>query len=116
MPIEASAVEAVVNHHMAALPFSGVVLVHERGRPIFAHAYGLAQRSEALPNTLATRFATASGSKTFTAVAICQLVARGLLTFATPLAACVGVPLPAFDPGVTIHHLLTHTSGHPGLL
>ena len=60
-----SAIDAVVQQQAAA-PFSGVVLVHHRGQPIFARAYGLAQRSEALPTTLATRFATASGSKTFT--------------------------------------------------
>ena len=53
MPIEASVVEAVVNQHTAAAPFSGVVLVRERGHTVFARAYGLAQWSEALPNTLA---------------------------------------------------------------
>ena len=113
MAIAESAIEAVVQEQMATAPFSGVVLVHEHGQRIFARAYGLAQRSEALPNTLATRFATASGSKTFTAVAICQLVAQGLLRFDMPLTACVPAPLPSFDPAVTIHQLLTHTSGIP---
>ena len=112
MATNESAIEAVVQQQIAAAPFSGVVLVHERGQTIFARAYGLAQRSEALPNMLDTRFATASGSKTFTSVAICQLVARGLLAFDTPLTACVPIPLP-FDPTVTIHQLLTHTSGIP---
>ncbi|HZG66050.1 MAG TPA: serine hydrolase domain-containing protein, partial [Herpetosiphonaceae bacterium] len=113
MAIDRAAIEAVVQQQTAAAPFSGVVLVHERGQTTFARAYGFAQRSEALPNTLATRFATASGSKTFTAVAICQLVARGLLAFGMPLTACVPVALPFCDPGVTIHQLLTHTSGIP---
>ena len=113
MAIDQAAIEAVVQQQTAAAPFSGVVLVHERGQTTFARAYGLAQRSEALPNTLATRFATASGSKTFTAVAICQLVARGLLAFDMPLTACVPVPLPFCDPSVTLHQLLTHTSGIP---
>jgi CubicO group peptidase (beta-lactamase class C family) len=113
MLIEPSLVETLVHQHTTATPFSGVVGVYECGYAIFEHAYGLANRSEALPNTLATRFGTASGSKTFTAVAICQLVARGVLAFDTPLAACTPVPFPSFDPGVTIHHLLTHTSGIP---
>ena len=113
MPLDTSVVDAVVAHSMAVKPFSGVILVHERGLTVFAGAYGFANRSEALPNTLATRFGTASGSKTFTAVAICQLVSRGLLSFDTPLMTCVAVPFPAFDPGVTIHQLLTHTSGIP---
>jgi len=106
-------VEAVVARSTTAKPFSGVIMVREQGRNVFAGAYGLANRSEALPNTLATRFGTASGSKTFTAVAICQLVARGLLAFDTPLLACLPTPGPPFDPDVTIHQLLTHTSGIP---
>jgi CubicO group peptidase (beta-lactamase class C family) len=113
MSIDPSVIEAFVNKHTAAAPFSGVVVVKERGQTIFAQASGFANRSDAVPNILATRFGTASGSKTFTAVAICQLVARGLLTFDTLLATCLHDPLPSFDPGVTIHQLLTHTSGIP---
>lgn len=109
----AGTLDAVVRGRAAAAPFSGVVLVQERGRPAVARAYGLAQRGEGLPNTLATRFATASGSKTFTAVAIGQLVARGLLAFETPLAACLPCLPPTIDPAVTIHQLLTHTAGIP---
>lgn len=113
MPLDPDAIEAIIHRHSAAEPFSGVVMVQERGHTVFAGAYGFAHRSEELPNTLATRFGTASVSKAFTAVAICQLVGRGLLTFDTPLTACVDVPFPSFDPAVTIHHLLTHTSGIP---
>lgn len=113
MSIDSSLVEAFVNQHTASAPFSGVIVVKEDGQTIFAQASGLANRSDAVPNILATRFGTASGSKTFTAVAICQLVARGLLTFDTPLATCLHDPVPPFAPGVTIHQLLTHTSGIP---
>lgn len=113
MSIDPSVIEALVNQHTASAPFSGVLVVNERGQSIFARASGLANRSDAVPNILATRFGTASGSKTFTAVAICQLVARGLLTFDTPLAACLHDPSPSFAPDVTIHQLLTHTSGIP---
>jgi len=109
----ASTIDAVVREQTVAALFSGVVLVQECGRPAFARAYGLAQRGESLPNTLVTRFATASGSKTFTAVVIGQLVARGLLAFDTPLAACLPTPLPALDLAVTIQQLLTHTAGIP---
>lgn len=113
MPSEPSLIEAVVKQHTASSPFSGVFAVHKGGHVIFEHASGLANRSDGVANTLLTRFGTASGSKTFTAVAICQLVARGLLTFDTLIADCIGVTLPSFDRGVTIHQLLTHTSGIP---
>src|SRR3712207_630393 len=98
MAIDQAAIEAVVQQQMAAAPFSGVVLVQERGRVIFGQAYGSAQRSEARPNTLAARCATPSESKPFTAVAFCRLVAGGRLAFDVPLAACVPVALPFCDP------------------
>ncbi|MBI5957373.1 MAG: serine hydrolase [Chloroflexi bacterium] len=93
--------------------FSGVILVRENGIPVLERAGGFAQRADRLPNTLHTRLGTASGTKTFTAAAICQLVERGLVNFETPLKDCVGVSLPSFDPDITLHHLLSHTSGVP---
>jgi CubicO group peptidase (beta-lactamase class C family) len=57
-------------------PFSGVIWVQKAGIPIFARAYGYANRAERIPNRLDTRFPIASGSKIFTGVAICQLVDR----------------------------------------
>ncbi len=94
-------------------PFSGVVSVRERGEVVFERAFGLAHRAERIPNTPATRFGIASGTKTLTAIAVAQLVDQGRLAFEARLADCVDVPLPAFDPGVTLHHLLTHSAGIP---
>lgn len=110
MPVDPAAIDSLI----ADIPaFSGVVLVVDRGTVRYQRALGYANRSDQLPNTLTTRFGIASGTKTFTAVAIGQLVARGLLAFDQPLAMCAGVPLPWLHPGVTLHHLLTHTSGVP---
>jgi CubicO group peptidase (beta-lactamase class C family) len=92
---------------------SGVVTVHQGGRLIFGRAYGLANRSDSIANSLETRFQVASGSKIFTSVAICQLVQRGILSFHTRLKDCLDVEFPHFDPRVELHHLLTHTSGIP---
>ncbi len=92
---------------------SGVVTVHQRGERLFARAEGLANRSDSIPNRIDTRFQIASGCKIFTAVAICQLVERGALTFEAPLADCLSIEFPRFDGRVTVHHLLTHTSGIP---
>jgi CubicO group peptidase (beta-lactamase class C family) len=94
-------------------PFSGVVQVRERGDVVFAAAYGLANRADAVPNTVATRFGTASGTKTFTGVAVCQLIEEGKLSADTRLVDVLDAPLPNFDPAITLHHLLTHTSGVP---
>jgi len=73
----------------------------------------LADRANGSPVTPRTRFGLASVTKMFTAVAICDLVAVGELKFDTPV---VDVLPPArcpttLNPEVTVHHLLTHTSG-----
>ena len=94
-------------------PFSGVIHVSHQETPIFSHAYGLANRSDQLPNRLNTRFGIASSGKIFTATAICQLVSAGILTLEQPLAEIIPNLLPKLDPSVTIAHLLTHTSGIP---
>jgi len=92
-------------------PFSGVVRVSVLGETRFERAWGCRVRSEGLPCTLDTRFGTASGSKTFTAVAVCRLVDAGLLSLDDAVVDCLERDLPGIDPGVTIRHLLTHTSG-----
>jgi len=93
--------------------FTGVVSVHEGENAIFAQGYGYANRAERLPNTPETRFGVASGSKIFTAIAILQLVEQGRLGFDSRLLELVKADFPHFDPGITVHHLLTHTSGAP---
>ena len=93
--------------------FSGVIFVREAGHIIYGRGLGLANRADGIPNTLHTRFATASGTKTFTAVAICQLVDQGKITFDTLIKDCVPQDFPHKDSSVTVHHLLSHTSGLP---
>jgi D-alanyl-D-alanine carboxypeptidase len=53
------------------------VLVAKQGKPIFAQAYGLADREHNIPNTLQTRFSLASMNKMFTALALMQQVQAG---------------------------------------
>lgn len=113
MPLDIHALKAAIGSQHELLPFSGVILAREGGRNVYAAAYGYANRAEQIPNTLETRFGMASGSKTFTSLAICQLVDKGILAFETRLADCLDVSFPHFDPAVTLHHLLTHTSGIP---
>ena len=92
-------------------PFSGVVSVQEGEKVLFEKGYGLANRAEAIPNTPRTRFQMASGCKIFTSVAICQLVEKGKVSFDTSLGRCLDVSFRHFDPNITLHHLLTHSSG-----
>ena len=95
--------------------FSGVIQIRLNDNIIHEQGYGFAHRPEATPNTINTRFATASGTKAFTAIAICQLIERGKLSFDTPLTEYAQlIPIVSdYDPHVTIHHLLSHSSGIP---
>jgi CubicO group peptidase (beta-lactamase class C family) len=78
---------------------------------LFTGAFGDASRSWKISNTLGTRFDTASVTKLFTAVASLQLIERGLLAFQTPVIDVLGLRETTIAPTVTVHHLLTHTSG-----
>ncbi|AXI07939.1 penicillin-binding protein [Oceanobacillus zhaokaii] len=93
--------------------FSGVVLVKNSKEIIHQSAYGYSNRSEALKNMIDTRFGIASGCKLFTAVGILMLVESGKLTYETYLRDCLAIPFPHLDEHITIHQLLTHTSGIP---
>jgi CubicO group peptidase (beta-lactamase class C family) len=90
--------------------FSGVVLIAQNDLILVRKAYGYADRSRMIPNTLDTRFRLGSVSKQFTAMAILMLQARGKLNvqdrICRHLADC-----PTAWEDITIHHLLTHSSG-----
>jgi CubicO group peptidase (beta-lactamase class C family) len=112
MSLDPQALQAALEAQMADQPFSGALLIREGGETILAAAYGHAQIAEAIPNTIDTRFATASGCKIFTAVAALQLIEAGKFTLDTPVSDLVEIDYP-LDPAITVRHLLTHTSGMP---
>jgi CubicO group peptidase (beta-lactamase class C family) len=92
--------------------FSGAVLVAKNGQTIFKKAYGMANKSNNIPNNVDTKFDLGSMNKMFTAVAIAQLVEGGKLSFTDTVAKLLPeYPNKAVAEKVTVHHLLTHTSG-----
>jgi CubicO group peptidase (beta-lactamase class C family) len=91
--------------------FSGVVSVDRGGTTEFAKAYGLADRARQIPNTVATRFAIASGTKGLTAVTVVSLINDGALRLSTTARSVLGTDLPLIGDDVTIEHLLAHRSG-----
>ena len=107
MQIDELAVEAAA----VASGFTGVVAIHVGDERVFERCYGHAHRALAVPNTVGTRFALASGSKTFTALAVLRLVEQGRLRLTDSVRPILGRDLPLIDDTVTIEHLLTHTSG-----
>lgn len=100
-----------IDEAAAVYSFSGVVRIDVNDEAVLAEAYGLADRSHDIPNTIDTVFAIASGAKTFTALTVMSLVEEGVLALDTPARELLGVDLPLIDDAVTIEHLLCHRSG-----
>lgn len=91
--------------------FAGVVRVDVEGRTELREAFGLADRAREIPMTVDTRLGTASGSKTFTALAVLSLVEDGVLSLSTTARSLLGDDLPLVADDVTVEHLLSHRSG-----
>ncbi|MBM7588104.1 CubicO group peptidase (beta-lactamase class C family) [Bacillus pakistanensis] len=104
---------SVVKETVDKVDFSGAVLLKNEKDVIHQSAFGYANRVEKQLNIVDTRFGIASGCKLFTAIGICQLVEKGIISFQSRLTDCLEVELPKFDKNITIHHLLTHSSGVP---
>ncbi|QGH35502.1 serine hydrolase [Gracilibacillus salitolerans] len=102
-----------INNAVEKNDFSGTVILQDRNNTVAEKSYGFANRTEQIENKVDTRFGIASGCKLFTSIAICQLVERGNLSFETKLKDCLDISFPHFDQSISIHHLLTHTSGIP---
>jgi CubicO group peptidase (beta-lactamase class C family)/pimeloyl-ACP methyl ester carboxylesterase len=92
--------------------FSGSVLIARNGKVLVRQGYGEADREKHRANTAQTKFRIGSLTKQFTAMAILILQAQGKLNvhdrICTYLSNC-----PTSWQTITIHQLLTHTSGIP---
>jgi len=112
---EADAVKEIERHVSKAAAddkFSGVALVAKGDRVIFNKAYGLADKANSIPNNLDTKFNLGSMNKMFTSVAIAQLVQAGKLSYDSTLAKVLPeYPNKEVAAKITVHQLLTHTSG-----
>jgi CubicO group peptidase (beta-lactamase class C family) len=109
----AAKVDAYVKPYVESNNFSGSVLIAKAGKIVLSRGYGMANYELSVPNGARTRFHLASLSKTFTAVAILMLQERGQLRIEDPLTKFI----PDYPSGdkITVHHLLTHTSGIPNV-
>jgi CubicO group peptidase (beta-lactamase class C family) len=91
--------------------FSGVIRLDRSGESQLLAAYGFADRAHGVLNTTDTLFATASGSKGLTALAVMALVEGGTLALDTTARSLLGSDLPLVAADVTVEHLLAHRSG-----
>jgi CubicO group peptidase (beta-lactamase class C family) len=89
--------------------FTGTVLVARKGKIIYEKAFGMADREWNVPNTIDTKFEIGSITKQFTASCVLQLANEGKLSLDDKLSKYFP-DFPKSDT-VSIHMLLTHTSG-----
>lgn len=93
--------------------YNGVILVADEGRIVFKKAYGHSKVENGKPFTVDTEMQLASVSKPFTAVATLMLIEQGALKFDDDIRTY----LPEIPyKGITVRHLLNHTSGLPDYL
>jgi CubicO group peptidase (beta-lactamase class C family) len=105
-------VDELFNAHAAVGGFSGSVLLASQGKPLVSKSYGYANAEWQVPNTPQTKFRIGSVTKQFTSMIVMQLREQGKIKLEDSVCLYVE-PCPATWKPVTIHHLLTHTSGIP---
>jgi D-alanyl-D-alanine carboxypeptidase len=113
--MEAGVLERALDAHLAKMTdedrFSGVVLVAKNGRPVFQKAYGMADRANKRPNDMRTRFNLGSLNKTFTNLAIDQLVAQHKLSYSDTIGNILPDYPQAESLGATVEQLMRMTAG-----
>ena len=86
------------------------VLVLEGGDAVFQRSYGLADLEAGVTSSPTTNYRLASVSKQFTAASVLLLVEDGVLTLDDRVRHWLPT-LPVASEGITLRHLLSHTSG-----
>ncbi|GAA0367232.1 serine hydrolase domain-containing protein [Bacillus horti] len=94
--------------------FSGNIAIAQDGNVLFQKCYGLADIEHNVPHTPQSKFRIGSLSKAFTALGILMLEEQGKLNLTDTLN--IYIPELLYGKEVTIHHLLSHTSGIPNFV
>jgi len=83
------------------------------GKVVYSRGYGLRDVARGKPATPDTIYCIGSITKSFTCIAVMQLVEKGLLSVDDPLEKHLLIKLHAKGKPVKISHLMSHTSGIP---
>lgn len=106
-------IEKYLQSYIDTADFRGVVLVAQGDSILHHGAYGLFDTENKISNQLHSKFLIGSLTKSFTAVAIMQLVDAGKLDLFAPLQHYIPQLAPELARGLTCHHLLKQQSGVP---
>lgn len=106
-------IETIVDHYGKEGLFNGSILVAQKGKVMFQKGVGYANMEWNIPNTTTTKFRVGSITKQFTAMLIMQLVNEGKLRLNGKITDYLPHYRKETGDKVTIHHLLSHSSGIP---
>jgi len=110
---EAKKIDKLLQTYHDIGQFNGVALVAQDGKVVYEKGFGMANFEWQIPNTPNTKFRIGSVTKQFAAALILQLVEDGKVD----LQANIRTYIPDYPEKtgniITVHHLLTHTSGIP---
>ncbi|MFD1601129.1 serine hydrolase [Flavobacterium artemisiae] len=110
---KAKQIEDLLNKYNEYGQFNGSALVAENGKIIFKKGFGSANMEWNIPNQPDTKFRLGSISKQFTALLIVKLAEEGKIKLDVPITTYLKDYPKENGDKITIHHLLTHTSGIP---
>lgn len=96
---------------MIPADFNGFVAVSANDEALLFDAFGYRDLPNQITNNVDTIFGTASGGKTFVAIAIMKLIEDQKIGIDQPINQILSKNLPNLDSSVTVHQLLNHTSG-----
>lgn len=110
---EVSQLDKLISTYAEYGKFNGTILVAKEGKVMYQKGLGLANMEWNVPNQPNTKFRIGSITKQFTALLIMQLVAEKRLDLHTPISTYLPDYPEKNGDQITLHHLLTHTSGIP---
>lgn len=108
-----SGYQKLIDYYKKEKNFNGTVLVATNGKIEFLSGTGLANRQLPVDINPQSKFKIASITKTFTVVLILKLYEEGRLDLNAPISKYFKDYKGAGKDSVTIHHLLTYSSGIP---
>jgi len=110
---KAKQIEQLLSKYNEYGQFNGSALVAENGKVIFKKGFGSANFEWNIPNQPDTKFRLGSITKQFTALLIVKLAEEGKIKLDVPITTYLPDYPKENGDKITIHNLLTHTSGIP---
>ena len=109
---ETKRLDLIIQHYVEERGFSGSIIIEKSGRTVLSKGYGMAHRGKKIPFKPETAFSIGTLSQHFLATSFVILQEAGKIDLHAPITNFLD-KVPKEKQKITVHHLLTHTSGLP---